>query len=54
MQPGPSKICCIDLTVSCTNSDAINACVFVNVLLFTGENIIFADILRQDKCYSAR
>jgi len=39
--------------MSCTNNDAVNAYVFVNVMLFTKGNTIFPDILRHDKCYSA-
>jgi len=33
--PRPPKICCIGVTMSCTNNDTINAYVFVNMLLFT-------------------
>ena len=29
--PGPPKICCIDVTTSCTNNDATNAYVFVSI-----------------------
>jgi len=36
---GPPNICCIDLTASCTNSEAISACVFVNMMLFAKVNI---------------
>ena len=35
------------------HNDAINAYVFVNLMLFTKENNI-PDILSDDKCYSAR
>ena len=35
------------------HNDAINAYVFVNLMLFTKENNI-SDILSDDKCYSAR
>jgi len=49
-----SAICCSDITTSCINSDAVSAKVFVNMMLFTKENITFSDILRQGKCYSAR
>ena len=56
MRLEPPKTCCTDVTTSCTNNDAVNAYmnVFVNMLLFTKENIIFRDILRQDKYNSAR
>ena len=38
------------VTRSCTNNDIITAYIFVNMMLFTKENIIFPDILWQDKC----
>jgi len=31
----------------------INVYIFVNMTLFTKENMIFPGTLRQDKCYSA-
>jgi len=40
--------------MSCTSYDAANAYIFLNMILFTKEKIIFPDILRQGKCYSAR
>jgi len=36
------------------NKNAINAYVFFNIMLFSKENITFSDILRQEKCYTAR
>jgi len=51
---GHAQICCIDVTTSCANNDAINACVFVDVMLFIKGNMIFPGIFREDKCYSAR
>jgi len=35
------KICCIDVTTSCTNNDTINAHIFDSIMLFTEESIIF-------------
>jgi len=49
-----TKICYFDVTMNCTNSDAINAYVFVDIVLFTKENTTFSDTLLQDKCDSAR
>jgi len=45
-----TKICYFDVTMNCSNSDAINAYVFVDIVLFTKENTTFSDILLQDKC----
>jgi len=47
---GSPTICCIDVTTTCTNNDAISAYVAVNMMLFTKGNIFFPDILMQDKC----
>jgi len=49
-RPRPPKTCCTDVTTSCTNNDANNDYVFVNIILFTKENIILGEIFRQDKC----
>ena len=49
----PPKTCCIDVTTSCISKDMIDAFDFVNMMLFTKENKNFADVSRQDKCYSA-
>ena len=38
--PGPPKFCCTDVTTSCTNINAINADVFVNMMLFKKEKKI--------------
>ena len=54
MRPGALKICGTDVTVSCTDSDAVNAYVFINMMPFAKANIIFPDVLRQDNCYGAR
>jgi len=53
-RPGHLKICCTDETASGTNNGAINVCISVDVMLFTKENIVFLNILRQNKYYTAR
>ena len=40
---GPQKICCIDVTASCTKSDTIYACIFVSTMPLTKKSIIFLD-----------
>ena len=40
---GPRKICWIDVTVSCTKSDTIYACIFVSTMPLTKKSIIFLD-----------
>jgi len=48
------KICCTDVTTSCVNSVTINVYFFVDVMLFTKKSIVFGNILRLNKCYTAR
>jgi len=45
----PINICFIDERMT-----QINVYIFVNMTLFTKENMIFPGTLRQDKCYSAK
>ena len=47
------KICCTDVTASCANNGAINVYIFVHVMLFTKKNIIFLNILKRSRCYTA-
>jgi len=45
--PGHLKICCTDVTASCTNSVAINVYVFVDVMLIIKKNTIFLNVFWQ-------
>jgi len=51
MQPEAPKICCTDVTESCTNTDTSIAYIFIHMMLFTKEIYFLSFILGTGHIY---